>query len=183
MMATGRFPRAVLLGDGAGVSRALTGLAAHLHAAERHRQHELLTVIVPGDAGMEEAELPLSHCASVVPAAADARPGGPAHPEALRRIINADVIVALDGDEGCGWMSILGVGGFAATLAAVTVPRIFVAREQGVAPLFPIYRRPPRLASFFDRVVVDPGAEPDPLALARAILAMVRPRGNAPFAA
>jgi hypothetical protein len=161
----------------------VTGLAAVLPVAERHRRHDLLTVIVPGAADVAEAESLLGECARVVPAAADAGAAGRVHPEALRRIINADAIVAFEGDEGRAWMPILGVGGIGATLAAVTVPRIFVASEQAVAPLLPIYRRPPRLASCFDRVLVDPGAEPDPLALARAILAIIRPLGTAPFAA
>jgi 2-phospho-L-lactate transferase/gluconeogenesis factor (CofD/UPF0052 family) len=177
------FPRAVVFGGGAGAHRVLTGLAAHLRGPERDRQHELLTVIVADAADVEAAESLVGHCACVLPAAADGGPVGRAHPDALRRIINADVIVAAEDADGCAWMPILGVGGIAATLAAVRVPRIFVARGQAVAPLLLIYRRPPRLASCFDRVLVDPGAEPDPLALARAILAVVRPLGTAPFAA
>ena len=177
------FPRAVVFGGGAGALRVVTGLAAHLRGAERDRRHDLLTVIVPAGTAMEEAEPEVGQIACVLPAAADAGLVSRAHPETLRRIINADVVVAVAGEDGNAWMPILDVGGIAATLAAVTAPRIFVARGQGIAPLLPIYRRPPRLASCFDRVLVDPGAEPDPLALARAILAIVRPLGTAPFAA
>jgi hypothetical protein len=171
-MTTG-FPRAVLLGDGAGVFRVLTGLAAHMRGAARHRRHELLTALVPGAANMEDGEALVGHCACVLPAAADAGPVRRAHPETLRRIINADVIVAVGAAGGGELAPILTVGGIASTLAAMTVPRIFVARAGAVAPLLPIYRRPPRFASCFDRVVVDPGSVPDPLALARAILRLV----------
>lgn len=173
-MTTG-FPRAVLLGDGAGVLRVLTGLTAHMRGEERRRRHELLTALVPGDAQKEEAEALVGDCACVLPAATDAGRVRRAHPETLRRIINANVIVAVGGmgDRGSELAPVLTVGGIASTLAAMTVPRIFVARAGGVAPLLPIYLRPPRFASCFDRVVVDPGSVPDSLALARAILRLV----------
>lgn len=176
-MIASRFPRAVLLGGGAGVSRALTGLAALVDGASGPSQEERLTVIVPGAADVEAAGALVGACgASVLPAAADGGRVVRAHPETLRRIINAHVIVAVDAVANGELERILSVGGIASTLAAVMVPRIFVARAGAVAPLLPIYRRPPRFASCFDCVVVDPGDRPDPLALARAILDATRRR-------
>ena len=176
------FPRVVAFGDGAGVSRVLAGLAAHMRGEEHHRQHDLLTAVVASAAGVEEAESLVGHCACVLPATGDAGPVRRAHPEALRRIINADVIVAVAGDVG-DVRPVLTVGGMAATLAAIVIPRVFVAPPARIAPLLPIYRRPPALASYFDRVLLDPGDTPDSGALARAILALVRPeRLDAPAA-
>jgi len=177
------FPRVVAFGDAAGIYRILTGLAAHMRGGEHHRQHDLLTAIVPGAAGVEEAEALVGHCACVLPATGDAGSVRRAHPEALRRIINADVIVAMAGDDFQDVRPVLTVGGIAATMAAIVIPRVFVAPPARIAPLLPIYRRPPALASYFDRVLLDPGDTPDPSALARAILALVRPeRRGAPAA-
>jgi len=142
---------------------------------EVDRQRELLTAVVAGTASVEEAERLVGHCACVVPASSEEGAQRRAHPEALRRIINADVIVAIANDIVVDVKPILGVGGIAATLAAVVAPRVFVAPPERIAPLLPIYRRPPALASFFDRVLLDPGETPDALALARAILHVVRP--------
>jgi 2-phospho-L-lactate transferase/gluconeogenesis factor (CofD/UPF0052 family) len=176
------FPRVVAFGDGAGISRILTGLAAHMRGEEHDRRHDLLTAIVASAAGVEEADSLVGHCACVLPATENAGAVRRAHPEALRRIINADVIVAVARDVS-DVRPVLTVGGMAATLAAVVVPRVFVAPPARIAPLLPIYRRPPALASLFDRVLLDPGATPDPDALARAILALVRPgRLDAPAA-
>ena len=174
MTPTGTFPRAVLLGDGAGVSRALAGLAALMEDAPGSRERDRLTAVVPGAADVEAAEAVIGERASVVPAAADGGRVVRAHPETLRRIINADVIAAVGSAADRELERVLSVGGIASTLAAVIVPRIFVARAGPVAPLLPIYRRPPRFASCFDCVIVDPGSIPDPLALARAILRVVR---------
>jgi len=176
------FPRVVAFGDGAGISRILTGLAAHMRGEEHLRQHDLLTAIVASAAGAEEADSLVGHCACVLPAAEDAGSVRRAHPEALCRIINADVIVAVASDVS-DVRPVLTVGGMAATLAAIVIPRVFVAPPARIAPLLPIYRRPPALASYFDRVLLDPGDTPDPGALARAILALVRPgRLDAPAA-
>ena len=169
------FPRVVAFGGGAGVRRVLTGLAACMREEEYQRRHDLLTAVVPGAAGVEEAESLVGHCACVLPATGDAGPVRRAHPEALRRIINADLIVAISSDVLVEVKPILAVGGIAATLAAVVAPRVFVAPPERIAPLLPIYRRPPALAAFFDRVLLDPGETPDRYALARAILGLVRP--------
>ena len=179
------FPRVVVFGDGAGISRILTGLASHLRGEEHDRRHDLLTAIVASAAGVEEADSLVGHCACVLPATENAGSVRRAHSEALRRIINADVIVATVGIAGdlTEVRSVLKVGGMAATLAAVVMPRVFVAPAGRIAPLLPIYRRPPALASYFDRVLLDPGDTQDPLSLARGILALVRPeRRDAPAA-
>jgi 2-phospho-L-lactate transferase/gluconeogenesis factor (CofD/UPF0052 family) len=182
-MSSGGFPRAVLLGGGAGTLRILMGLAAHLRNGDHERQRDLLTAVVPCAADVEEAGSLVGGRACVLPATVDAGPVARANPETVRRLINAEIIIAAPADLAHELMPILKVGGIAATLAAVTAPRVYVADAIGIAPLLPIYRRPPGLASCFDRVLVDPDAAADGRALARALLRLVRPELDEPPAA
>lgn len=187
-------PRVVAFGGGAGLAF-LTGLAAYLRDGGHHHQHDLLTAIVPGAADMEDAESLLGPCACVLPATVDAGPVRRAYPETLRRIINADVIIAGPGELDRLVLPSLDVGGIAATLWAVNAVRILVAPARTDATssdpsssLEPDARhlgslRMAALATRFDHVVADPR---DPRALFLAVLRLARagrPPLASPFAA
>jgi 2-phospho-L-lactate transferase/gluconeogenesis factor (CofD/UPF0052 family) len=163
------FPRVVAFGGGAGLVRVLTGLAA-MRGGSHYRQHDVLTAVVPGASDVEEAEALVNHCARVLPATADAGPVRRAYPETLRRIINADLIVAAPCDIEIQLLPSLGIGGIAATLTAVTAPRVFVVGDAGdLAGTFRDGRWQTDFSRCFNHVVRDPGGA-DRLVLVRAIL-------------
>jgi hypothetical protein len=120
-----RSPRVVVIGGGAGLATVLTGLAAHLRGGPHDGQHDLLTAIVPGAGDLEDAEALVGHCACVLPATVDAGPARRVYPETLRRIINADLIIAGPCDRAVLEVT-LSVGGIGATLPAVNAVRVVV---------------------------------------------------------
>jgi hypothetical protein len=167
-MAGHGFPRVVAFGGGAGLVRVLTGLAAMRGGS--HRQHDVLTAVVPGASDVEEAQALVKHCARVLPATVDAGPVRRAYPETLRRIINADLIVAAACDIESRLLPSLSIGGIAATLTAVTAPRVFVIGDpRDLAGAFRDQRWQTDFSGCFNHVLRDPG-DGDRLALARAIL-------------
>jgi len=168
-MLTHGFPRVVAFGGGAGLVRVLTGLA-DIRGGSHHRHHDVLTAVVPGASDVEEAEALVAHCALVLPATVDAGPVRRAYPETLRRIINADLIVAVPCDIETRLLPSLSTGGIAATLTAVTAPRVFVVGDPcDLAGAFRDHRWQTDFSGCFNHVVRDPGGA-DRLALARAIL-------------
>ena len=172
-MLTQGFPRVVAFGGGAGLVRVLTGLAA-IRRGFPYRQHDVLTAVVPGVSDVEEAEALVKHCARVLPATVDAGPLRRAYPETLRRIINADLIVAVPCDVETRLLPSLNIGGIAATLTAVTAPRVFVVGDpRDLAGAFRDHRWQTDFSGCFNHVLRDPGTA-DRLALARAILDFMR---------
>jgi len=118
-------PRVVVVGCGAGLERVVTGLATRLAGRGGANQTEWLTAIVPSARDLDECPAVTRRGIAIYAASSETGPARRVAPDALRQMINADLIVFGPCDRA-PLDDIIAIGGVGRTLPAVKGIRVLV---------------------------------------------------------
>jgi len=118
-------PQVVVVGHGAGLERVITGLASRLGGRGGANHTEWLSAIVPTVRELEECRAVRGRGIAIYAASSDIGPDRRVAPDALRQMINADLIVFGPCDRGA-LEEMIGIGGIGRTLPAVNGTRVLV---------------------------------------------------------